>query len=223
MTLSSSHYAFGAHKIPLSASADLQERVCSYQHMLCRTLNLRTVVAFVGAGCSAAFGYPTWEGLAEEMIDETREAIGARYGERLDSFARVLAKYKHDKRQCPADQLTLFIAACKSILLAEGKNKLYETIVEKLFKPSRADLDQAPPENPYKQLFALGIRRFVTTNYDVELERNLIRDRTSSRTNLLDWRRSCRLPAPSLAKAANNRSEASRKRLSTTNSSPSLH
>src|SRR5258708_11344081 len=103
MALSSYHYAFGAHKAPLPASTDPQVRVRRYEHMLCRTLNLRALVAFVGAGCSAAFGYPTWEGLALAMIRKTREAAPS-YAERLDSFTSLLAAFEAGNRPCPADQ-----------------------------------------------------------------------------------------------------------------------
>lgn len=176
MTISlADHFAFAAHKMSHKRGADPAELRQRNEHMLCRALNLGTVVAFVGAGCSAAFGYPTWAKFASEMIDLTRREIPSRSRHRdaLDRFRGVLEQYKQQDRPCPSDRLTLFIDACKSILIEEQKLGVYEKKVTDLFKLRRIK----PPHNPYHELFKLDIRRFVTTNYDIELERNLIRER----------------------------------------------
>jgi hypothetical protein len=51
--------AFGGHKLASEPLPDPAQRNQRNEHMLCRALNLGTVVAFVGAGCSAPFHYPT--------------------------------------------------------------------------------------------------------------------------------------------------------------------
>jgi tetratricopeptide (TPR) repeat protein len=174
MTLSlADYFAFGAHKMPHKRGADREERSIRNEHMLCRALNLKTVVAFVGAGCSAAFGYPTWETFASEMIELTASVAPSKHRGTLGRFRGVLNRYKEKRDPCPSDRLTLFIDVCKSILAEEQRLDLYKDKVKTLF--SLKDIkDCNPPHNPYHQLFNLDIRRFVTTNYDIELERNLI-------------------------------------------------
>src|ERR1700720_2089952 len=163
------YFAFGAHKMPHKLGADREERSKRNEHMLCRALNLGTVVAFVGAGCSAAFGYPTWSTFASEMIRLATGVTPSKHHDALRRFRGVL-----DTNASPrSDQLTLFIDFCKSILAEEQKLDLYEKKVRTLFGLKRSH----PPYNPYHELFKLDIRRFVTTNYEIELERNLIRER----------------------------------------------
>jgi tetratricopeptide (TPR) repeat protein len=171
----SDYVAFGAHKLPPTRIADRDERIRSYEHMLCRALNLRTVVAFVGAGCSAAFGYPNWEEFARKTVELTRRNVPPKHRARLNEYLKVLKSY--GKGRCPADKLTLFVEICKSILIEEEKLDAYNRKVRKLFKLRLEAKDVPDERNPYLELFNLKIHRFVTTNYDLELERNLIQAR----------------------------------------------
>jgi tetratricopeptide (TPR) repeat protein len=166
-------FAFGTHKASSERLADRTARSKRNEHMLCRALNLRTVVAFVGSGCSAEFGYPTWESFATRIVKLTKKVAPA--DPRPESYMSVLAEYKRQKKPCPSYNLTLFIEGCKSILTRENQLEKYYDAVKQLFclKAKRSE----PTYNPYQNLFKLDIRRFVTTNYDVELERNLIRER----------------------------------------------
>jgi tetratricopeptide (TPR) repeat protein len=164
------YFAFGAHKMPHQPGADRAERSRRNEHMLCRALNLGTVVAFVGAGCSAAFGYPNWARFAREMLAFTTRVTPGKHDDALARFRGLL-----DKTVSPRpEQLTLCIEVCKSILAEEQQLEEYKKELTLLFgRPRRRN----PRYNPYQELFKLAIRRFVTTNYDVELERNLIRVR----------------------------------------------
>ena len=59
---------FGAHKLELKPGASREDRIRRTRDMLSRVLNLRTTVAFVGAGCSVPLGYPTWSEFAKLLV-----------------------------------------------------------------------------------------------------------------------------------------------------------
>lgn len=167
-------FAFAAHKVPIPSTATRQERVRWHEHMLCRALNLKTVVAFVGAACSTPFGYATWEGFARKVIEKTSEQpAAAAHKDRLRIYAEILEIYAKSDNYCPSEQLTLFIATCKSILDGAKDKGIYKNIINEQFGTL---VRKTPPreQDPHQELFSLEINRFVTTNYDIELERSLI-------------------------------------------------
>lgn len=167
----SDYLAFATYRALPERLDDRAQRERSYQHMLCRALNLGTVVGFVGAGCSWTQGYPTWKQLALNIAQFTRTKFPERASE-VPCVREVLTWYGDCDKSCPSEQLTLWIGKCMTIL--ETKPELYEQFLIDQF-----DLQverQASASNPYPDLFKLDIHRFVTTNYDLELERQLLKD-----------------------------------------------
>lgn len=161
----SDYLAFATYRALPERLDDRAQRERSYQHMLCRALNLGTVVGFVGAGCSWTQGYPTWKDLALNIAKFTRTKIPERASE-VPRVSKALTK------RCPSEQLTLWIGKCMTIL--ETKPKLYKQFLTREF--ALQTKRRATASNPYPDLFKLDIHRFVTTNYDLELERQLLKD-----------------------------------------------
>ena len=63
--------AFGTERFPPNELASREDREQRTMIMLARALNLRTVVAFVGSGCSAPLGYPPWRQLVKQVVGKT--------------------------------------------------------------------------------------------------------------------------------------------------------
>src|SRR3954466_11115187 len=77
-------FGFGAERIPLPPTARREDVIAQRTVMLARCLNMKTTVAFIGAGCSMALGYPDWQGLVAGAIAAMRAALKSR-GEADDS------------------------------------------------------------------------------------------------------------------------------------------
>src|ERR1700692_1940421 len=167
----SDHYAFGAHKMPRPTLEAPGERKRWSEHMLCRALNLGTVVAFVGAGCSRPFDYPSWSKFASKILDKTLALNPPGYSATLERYKTLLRK-----RTRRPEELTSLIGTCKSLLLANNHED-YENLITELFKPAARHDKDLQERDPHRALCDLGIKRFVTPNYDVQLENSLIRER----------------------------------------------
>lgn len=119
--------------------------------MLTRPLTHGTAIAFLGSGCSKAFGLPDWKGLAQRLAQQSIPEISA----------------KQSIRETSAPDLPSLIGHYKRVL---GEER-YKQVLEDTLKPTNEHLP--PEENPYKALLNLRIRRFVTSNYDDLLEKAL--------------------------------------------------
>lgn len=163
---------FAAHKLPLSPGTTYRERIERSERMLLRALNLKTTVAFIGSGCSRAFDYPTWDGFVRGVLGRTIEVLAE---ERPDApelqYVRSLqAGVERTSGELNQNALMFLVGACKKALRQNNLEKAYASYVHEVFRRGRTE----PKENPYKALLSLPIRRFVTTNYDCEIERGLI-------------------------------------------------
>lgn len=146
--------------------------------MLARALNLGTTVAFVGAGCSIPLGYPTWTNLAKELVDHTLEAlakienaIASSDREQLDRFKTRLESGENLR----SETLMFIMGLCKRALHDHGgppKENPYEEYFQKRFCP-RAASETSEHQPLHRLLKIKSITRFVTTNYDSEIERAL--------------------------------------------------
>jgi len=157
---------FGSHRLPRVATHS--ETHDHYAHdqrsreMLCRVLALRTCIAFIGSGCSIPLGYPTWRDLAWQLLERTRKI---KENERLNRYQATL-----ESNSYKTEDLPLFIAACKNLLCKAGQGHSYEDFFFDMFKPVTPWKES---HNPYKELLDLPIHRFITSNYDCEMERAL--------------------------------------------------
>jgi len=116
------------------------------------------------------FGYPDWKELGSDVLDYTLKKLPqkgplAGYIQSLKQEAdRLGAKAK-------ADALMFMIGACKEALRQvpqglEGYYRLFSNNFKKALYPESTSVFEA--------IFNLPVRRFITTNYDMEIERALI-------------------------------------------------
>lgn len=172
--------SLGAHRLPLSAEASREERLERSREMLFHALTQETVVAVVGTGCSMPLGYPSWRGFAAELVERSLDALAAadRAGSVEDRRERLLRF--QERLASPGDvdsrELMFVIGVCKR-LFADGppEEDAYRRYLNDRFRPP-----EPPPaveHNPHRALLGLPIARFVTTNYDCELERALAAER----------------------------------------------
>lgn len=178
----------------LNPNASFDERQEHIQNMLARYLNLGTVVALIGAGASIPLGYPSWTKFAINTLKEAcnwikdADRLGAieRYIDYLDNerghelSAQVILGecerlWDEHLKQQPSkggDPPTNFRRSIKNHF--EEMHKKFSKVV-KVGQASVTPKNKLDENyNPYLALLKLPIRRFVTTNYDLEIERALL-------------------------------------------------
>ena len=175
-----------AHMLPLRPGASSEARIKRSEKMLLHALSKNSLVAVAGSGCSLAFGYPNWTRFAKGVIERTLEALPVGHPSRrcVEEFDRSL----NGEIEQQNDVLMYFIGTCQQVLKdlddPEGRNQnRYKQYIEETFKPSAGRLG-AGEADPYDALVDLPIQRFVTTNYDCEIEKALARKRGVSRREL---------------------------------------
>ena len=167
---------FGVHKLDPKPDASREERLQRSKQMLARVLNLRTTIAFIGSGCSAPLGYPTWKELTARVVKRTQDEV--KNLSALEPAAGKLGRFRKQLRTqdgIKADQLLFMLGVCQRVFeqkYGDGGRSVYRKFVSALFaKPSKSAQD--PHRNPYHALMDLPISRFVTSNYDCEIEQAL--------------------------------------------------
>lgn len=161
---------FGAHKLDLEPGATREERICRARDMLSRVLNLRTAVAFVGAGCSVPLGYPTWSQFAKLLVAHAIESSPS--SPELKALLRFQAQLEAEPVK--PHQIMFILGECKKAFEQNHRMKGYYKFFQTTFKP------RPRPQNilnPYDVLqLDLRIKRFITTNYDREIEIALVKN-----------------------------------------------
>ena len=170
--------SLGAHRLPPAPNASYEERLRRSREMLARALNEGNTVAVVGSGCSAPLGYPSWRKFATEIVDLAfkAEEDGERR-KRLQRFKTRLKTPRVDSRE-----LMFIIGACKRLLAGSSAGDSCRLYIKDRFRlpepPAKAE------HHPHRALLGLPIHRFVTTNYDCEIELALHTVRGISRAEL---------------------------------------
>jgi len=172
--------SLGAHRMPLAVNASREERLERSREMLAHALNQGTTVAVVGSGCSIPLGYPSWREFATELVDACLEALDEATpsgvaGDRRQRLLQYQARLGSDER-VGSEELMFMVGVCKQLFDGQPpEENPYRRYMEKRFRPL-----EPPPEvehNPIRALLRLPIERFVTTNYDCEIERALTAER----------------------------------------------
>jgi hypothetical protein len=176
---------FGAHKLPLPPEHSSDDRTKHTKGMLYRSLNMRTTVAVVGSGCTTSLGYPNWQQFAEGLVRTTLTWLRNRRDrdqgkvqrdvERFEGFAKTL---RRRDAKLTSESLTFYIGACQRVALTaterRAENPYLKYLGSRFAQPKSGSLE-AP--NACRKLVELPIQRFLTTNYDREIEKALINQR----------------------------------------------
>lgn len=157
---------------------------------LCHALASNTVIAFVGSGCSAPLKYPSWDELAITLIERSEKALrvagrpvegwteerfkplAQRVKKARAKLARLRAKGKIREVLDKAEKYFL-LSIAKQILdrpsgAKVGHRNLYHDYFATEFRPDQhAELRG---RSVLPELCKLPISRFITTNYDDEIE-----------------------------------------------------
>lgn len=88
---------FGAARFPPQPEATRAERIERAEQMLARALNLRTLVAVVGNGCSQPLGYPGWAGFARGVLEHSLSALESRQDEEATTSVLAEVRVHHDE------------------------------------------------------------------------------------------------------------------------------
>jgi tetratricopeptide (TPR) repeat protein len=169
--------SLAAHRFPPRPGATYEERLARSREMLSHALSQGSTVAVVGSGCSAPLGYPNWRQLATEIVDLSLEAVraGVRDTTAEGTLERLLGfrQRLEPPARVGSDELTFFIGVCKRVLedTPAGRGRIGQYLGQRFAPRQRAP--SGVPHSPHRALLGLPIRRFVTTNYDCELERAL--------------------------------------------------
>ena len=161
------------------------------KRLLARELNTRRVVCVVGAGVSRAYSdtYPNWSGLALRAVNKVlessdvpddslgREILG-KFVQKMRSKRETPPKPKSEEAPTPesdetpkpaSDELVLMLQICRNLLSDEK----WATFIKTIFGESARDTNAtfSSELDPLLLLMQkLEISRFVTTNYDAEVE-----------------------------------------------------
>ena len=177
----------GAHRLPPAPDAPREDRLRRSREMLFHALTQRAMVAVVGSGCSIPLGYPSWKRLATELIDRTLEVLSSRRHGGEGNGRRDHLRRLRQRIDVPApvdsQELMFAIGTCKKAL---GGDALEDSLFHRYFEDRFGRPEPAVPvsPNPHRALLRLPINRFVTTNYDCEIERALAIERNTAREEL---------------------------------------
>lgn len=164
-----------------------------------RALNVGRVIGFIGSGVTAAYGRSTWKELVQAAMDalepeaEKANTHGLNYISQKAVFDDLKAEI--EKTRPNPDSLILALGLTERLAEILGvRAQVRRAIIKKLAKSrshARADavqalssisLEHTGTETPTLAITAdpvaamvetLGIRRYLTLNYDVEIERSL--------------------------------------------------
>ena len=152
---------FAAHKMPMPL--DRKERRFHRESMLLRVLNMNNTVAVVGSGCTTPLGYDSWAEFADKLIERTREIV--KREDEKERLVDLAAKPENSEQH-----LTYAIGVCQDLIGNPEKKECYAKYGN-FFRRNFGKKELGNARNPLIELVRLPIYRFMTTNYDVEVER----------------------------------------------------
>lgn len=188
-------------------SSTFEQRQDHIKNMLARFLNLGTVVALIGAGASIPIGYLSWREFAEKTLDKARKNVDDdNQSATIEKYLGYLKERKGNElsaqvmlRECERlwdDHVNKLRG--RQVNRAQGKRpESFREYIKDDFKKMHAKFSQRVPvadkrityknkldakHNPYVALLEMPIRRFITTNYDLEIERAILIKKNVRRT-----------------------------------------
>ena len=166
---------------PLDLHEKFEDQQKHIRQLLFRYLNTKTVVAIIGSGCSRPLGYPNWKEFATDVLNgmpEPTSDVG------LEAIKRFRG-YLESGHELPdfVTYRTIF-GECEW----HYKGSHFRKEIQRYFlkKHLEAKGKRGGSNDCYRPLIDLEIRRFVTTNYDLELEMALIKEGKITGAELFD-------------------------------------
>lgn len=166
----------GIHQIGFDGAETPEEITSRTTQMIARSLNVRSTIAFVGSGISSAYGHANWDAYATELVEYTRKELEGKISEghkrTLDAYVAGTTTETPTTLLHRSDRTLLVLNLCDELFAAQGTEE-YEKfrahtageIVPKKQLASNTD------DDPFRLIIEkLDIRRFLTTNYDCQIE-----------------------------------------------------
>ncbi|MEM7204097.1 MAG: SIR2 family protein [Planctomycetota bacterium] len=143
--------------------------------MLARELNSGRVVAFVGSGVSRAYDYPSWSQFADKVVDLAKQYGGNSPRTALQILDQNEARSSTSVELPRIDRMLLRVSAAKSVIdcCPEAIEALHRLIRNSFGRPRKPIVSS--DSDPLEALIGMGIRRFLTINYDAAIENALRR------------------------------------------------
>ena len=178
----------GVHLLGFEGTSNEKEIQSRTRQMLARALNMGRVIGFVGTGISNAYGYKDWKYFAHDTVHYSVKQIKkSKETDNIDKDTlNFLESYSENIKNrsvtstvsALADRISLVLGICieSSERLGFSKNLRYHMAQAIRRKPyDRSHPIEKPDNNdgldPLRLIIEeLGIRRFLTTNYDLEIE-----------------------------------------------------
>ena len=186
----------GIHQIGFDGAIDEDDIQCRTRQMIARSLNTRSVIAFVGSGVSTGYGHKNWDEYARRLVEFTLNQINENKLEVPPQHKATLKSYsdqnkrshKKSRKKSPnpppsslarSDQTLMILDLCDELFARQGPTAHEEfraytaRIIKECREVKRGELD------PLRLLIEkLEIRRFLTTNYDLQIEGALVKHLT---------------------------------------------
>jgi tetratricopeptide (TPR) repeat protein len=190
------------------------------KQLLCRALASQTTIAFAGAGMSLPHGLPLWGELYQLMFDHFEKEVNNNL-KQLAKPLRVLADLnaknkarreaakkagRHSDIDLPSAfqllQSSLDAPGSPTNRTSQAQNRTkFTAVLENIIKDVK---DLKPHNDPYLALLELPIRRFITANYDTQLEKAIEKVRGKDFDRSFTQKDQTKLPRFSLALAPGN-------------------
>jgi tetratricopeptide (TPR) repeat protein len=180
----------GIHQIGFHGAIDEDDIQCRTRQMIARSLNTRRVVAFVGSGVSAAYGHTNWDTYAAELVKFTLDEINKKKFHVQSHHKTALESFRDQNAKTPdketpatppslarSEKTLMILDLCDELFARQSRaaHKTFRAYSAKLIKKSR-DAKSRNLDPLLLLIEKLEIRRFLTTNYDLQIETALIKN-----------------------------------------------
>lgn len=156
----------GSHLFPLRDLKTADDLQAATEHALYRALSIGHVIGFVGSGMSVDFGYPSWKTLADEILTEVRKDKDLS----PNTVEAALLGSPGAKWNDDPNTIGTILDFCQRLYARRNKRKAFDKLVTKVMRKPESRKAGTPIDAVIRDL---GIRRFVTTNYDDVLVQRL--------------------------------------------------
>src|SRR5690349_12783366 len=117
----------GIHQIGFHGAIDEDDIQCRTRQMIARSLNTRSIIAFVGSGISTAYKHTDWDSFAASVVKFTLENVDREILGKQPQHKKALASYHRQKRRrthqstlARSDQTLVMLDLCDELFAKEG-------------------------------------------------------------------------------------------------------